>query len=71
MVRQNLRLVVDTLREPVLENLGDASVQFLASGAQQCAIGRVLHQRMLEEVGGLGRQAAAEQQPGLGEPVEP
>ena len=46
-------------------------MQFLPPCAQQGAIGGVLHQRVLEEIGGLRRDTAAEQQPGLGEPIEP
>src|SRR5215471_18558724 len=53
------------------ERRSDTGVQFLSPGAQQGAVGSVLHQRMLEQVGRSRRDAAAEQQPGFAEPVEP
>jgi hypothetical protein len=71
MMRQEFGLALDEICEVSLQHRRDAGVQLLSSRAQQCAVGGVLHQRVLEEVGGVRRDAAAEQQPGLGEPVEP
>ena len=70
MMGKEFGLALDEIGEMLLQHHRDAGVQFLPPDAQQCAVGRVLHQRVLEEVRGLRRDAAAEQEPGLGEPVE-
>ena len=67
---QKLGLALDEIGEKLLQHCCDARVQFLASGAQQCAVRGVLHQRVLEEIGGLRRDTAAKQPPGLDQPVE-
>ena len=53
-----------------LQGLGDQGVELLPGAAQQRAIGGVLHQRVLEQIGRMGRRALAGQQPGLKEPVD-
>jgi hypothetical protein len=58
--RQEFGLTLDEIGEMVLEHRRDAGLQLLAPGAQQGAVGRVLHQSVLEQVRGLGRDAAAE-----------
>ncbi len=45
----------------------NANVQLLPSPAQQGGVGSVLHQRVLEQIGGVRSGAAAEQQSGLAE----
>ena len=54
----------------LFQRRGDSGVQVLSPSAEQGAIGSVLHQRVLEEVRGVRRRAAAKQQPRSGEPVE-
>ena len=65
MMGQEFGLALDEIGEMLLQHCRDSGVQFLPPGAQQGAVGGVLHQRVLEEVGGLRRDTAAEQQPGL------
>jgi hypothetical protein len=45
-------------------------MQFLPPCPQQGAIRRILHQRVLKQIGGLRRKPPAEQKPGFREPVE-
>ena len=71
MMRQEFRLALDEIGEISFQHRRGAGVQFLAPAAQQGAVGGVLHQRVLEQIGGVRRRPAAEQQPGLGQPVEP
>src|SRR6266550_4483872 len=70
VVRQELRLRVDGFREAILQGLANAGMQCLSSRAQQGAVGGVLYQRVLEEIGGLRCDTATEQQPGFDESVE-
>ena len=58
MAGEQRRLGRDDLREPVFEGGGDAGVELLPPAAQQGVISRVLHQRVLEGVLGVGRGAA-------------
>src|SRR5262249_53874061 len=60
-VCQPFRLTLDYIRKVMLEHRRGAGMQFLPPGPQQCAIGGVLYQRMLEPVRRLWRHAAAEQ----------
>lgn len=71
MMRQELGLALDEIGEVLLQCRCDPAMQLSAPGAQQGAVGGVLHQRVLEEIGRLRWDTAAEQQPGTGEPVEP
>ena len=66
MVGEVFGLALDKIRELMLQHRRDAGVQLLASGAQQGAVGGVLHQRVLEQLGGIRCHAAAEQQTRLG-----
>ena len=49
---EQLRLALDEIGEMLLQRRRDARVQFLPPPAQQRAVGSVLHQRVLEQVGG-------------------
>jgi hypothetical protein len=42
------------------ERFGDLRTQLLARAAQQAAVHRILHQRMLEGIDRVGRSSAAE-----------
>ena len=64
---QHLGLGVLDVREALLDHPRDLAVQLLSSALEQRVVGRVLHQRVLEGVGGIGRRAAAERQPRLGQ----
>jgi len=70
MMGEQLGLSLDEISEMLLQYSRDARVQLLAPPAQQGAVGRVLHQRVLEEIGGLWRHTAAKQQAGLDEPIK-
>ena len=56
VLRQDLRRCIALL----LENLEELSMEILAPAFQQALIGGVAHQRVLEQVGGLGCRTAAE-----------
>jgi len=71
MMRQQFGLALDEVEELLFEHRGHPGVQFLPPCPQQSPVGGVLHQCMLEQVGGVRGDAATEQQPGLREPVEP
>jgi hypothetical protein len=45
-------------------------MQRLAPAAQQGAVGRVAHQRVFEQEGGLRRHAPAEHEARIAEPIE-
>ena len=57
------------LDRPLLQGRGDPGMDQLPRAAQQAGVGRVLHQRVLEDVGRVGRHAAAEDQLGRRELV--
>ena len=65
MMRQQLRLALGDLGELAFKGFGDTGVKRASWLAQQRAIGRVLHQGMLEQVGRMRRHALPEQQAGL------
>ena len=48
----------------------DAGVQLLAAAPQQAAVSRVADERVFEEIGGVGRGAAGEDEAGVSEPAE-
>jgi hypothetical protein len=60
MPRQQLRLVLGDFRKPTLQSFGDAGMQRMARFTQQRAIRRILHQRMLEQIACVRRDALAE-----------
>src|SRR5258706_6700556 len=70
MMRKQFRLALDEIGEILLQYRGDAGVQFLASRAQQGAVGGVLHQGVLEQIRGMRRDAAAEEEPGIAQSAE-
>ena len=53
-------LALDKIGEMFLQRRRGARVQFLPSPAQQGRVGSVLHQRVLEQIGGVRSGAAAE-----------
>ena len=60
MLREELGLAVHQLRGLSFQRFGDLGVQLLSSVAQQAAVSRVLHQRVLETIDRIGRHAALE-----------
>ena len=62
MMGQEFWLALDEIGEILLQRRRDPSMQLLPPSAQQHVIGGVLHQRMLESVGGMRSSAAAKQQ---------
>ena len=62
MTRQQFGLVLGNVRELTFQGFGDASVKCASGLAQQRAVGRVLHQRVLEQVAGMRGHALPEQQ---------
>jgi hypothetical protein len=64
MLREELGLAVHPLWRLGFERFGDPRVQLLTRPAQQAAMRRVLHQRVLEAVNRIGRNAAMECQLG-------
>ena len=65
VTRQQFGLALGDLRELAFKSFGDAGVERASRLAQQRAIGRVLHQRMLEQIGRVRRHALPEQQTSL------
>src|SRR6516165_9739461 len=70
MLREEFGLAVRQLGEMGFERFGDPRVQLLARAAQQAAMRRVLHQRMLECKDSVGRGATLENQLGSDEAGE-
>src|SRR5712671_7177258 len=64
---EQFRLALDEIGEMLFQRRRDAGVQFLPSAAQQGRVGSVLHQRVLEQVGGVWSDAAAKQQSRIAE----
>jgi hypothetical protein len=58
---ESFGLAFEEIGEMLFQRRRDARVQLLPPPAQQGGVGGVLHQRVLEQVGGLRRHAAAEQ----------
>ena len=63
-------LALDEIGEMLFQRRRDARVQFLPSPAQQGRVGSVLHQRVLEQVGGMRSDAAAKQQSRIAELIQ-
>ena len=59
---QQFRLALDKIGEMLFQRRRNARVQLLPPPTQQGGIGSILHQRMLEEVGGVRSGTAAKQQ---------
>ena len=70
VVREHLRLGCRDVRERLLERPGNSRVQRLPPIAQQCAVGGVLNEGVLEQIGRVRGDAISEQQPGLHQTVE-
>jgi hypothetical protein len=70
VTRQQLRLGLGDLRKPTFEDVGDASVQRASRFTQQRAIGRVLHEGVLEQIARMRWDALAEKQTGSDKTVE-
>jgi hypothetical protein len=62
MLREELGLAVHQLGGMGFERIGDLRVELLTSAAQQAPVRRVLHQRVLEGIDCIGRNAALESQ---------
>jgi len=69
-MRQDLRSAFGSIGESAFKDFGDTGVKRAPWLAQPRAIGRVLHQGMLEQVACLRRHALSEQQSSLNETVE-
>ena len=67
MMRKRFGLPRGQVRKFLRENLRNSGVDLLPSRAQQAGIGGVLHQRMLENVGRIGRLAANINEFGIGQ----
>ena len=70
MLRHDCWIGGDNLGKPALQRRGDTAVQLLTPAAQQGAVCRVLHQRVLEGVLSIGRRTAPEDQLGASELFE-
>src|SRR5271154_5789773 len=68
--RQQLRLALRDVEESAFESLGDTGVERPTRLPQQSAVGGVLHERVLEEIGRVRRDALPGQQPRLNESIE-
>ena len=62
MMGEQFGVARDEIGEMRFQCRGDAPMPFLPLRAQQRAVGGVLHQRVLEQVGGMRSGAAAKQQ---------
>ena len=62
VTRQQFGLVLGNLGELAFESFGDAGVKRASRLAQQRAIGRVLHKRVLEQISRVRRHTLPEQQ---------
>src|SRR4029450_9704567 len=61
-MRQQLRMAFGNLRRLALQGFRDTGVKRASLLPQQRAIGRILHERMLEQVGCMRRHAMPEKQ---------
>ena len=70
VMRQQFRLAHTSLWKVPLQRLGDASMQPLPVGAQKGIVGGVLHERVLESVGGAWPRSTLKDQFRRDQPVE-
>ena len=70
MLRNNFRLGFGDLRELVFQRGGNTRMQRAPRLAQQQAVGRILNQRVLKQVGRLRRHTVPQQQAGRDHPIE-
>ncbi len=68
MMGQHLRLGSHDVGMAGLDHAGDLAVQLLSAALQQRVVGRVLHQRVLEGVDGVGRRATTKGESGFAQP---
>ena len=54
----------------VAQDFGSTTMENLPAALEQALVGRVLDQRVLEAIFGLGRSALDKQQIGIGKPVQ-
>ena len=62
VTRDQLRLALGDFVELVFQSFGDASVQRTSALAQERAVGRILHQAMLEQIGRVRRLTLPKEQ---------
>ena len=62
VTRQQFRLALGNFGELAFEGFGNTSVKRTSRFAQQRAIGRILHERVLEQIGRLRRRSLPEKQ---------
>ena len=70
MTRDQFRLALGYFGKNFLDRLRDARMQAPARTAQQCAIGGILQQSMLEQKARSRRLAALEEEAGFDQPAE-
>src|SRR3989442_1427138 len=70
VTRQRLWLACGQIGEPSLESTGNPAMQLLTAAANKACISSILHQRMLELVQRIRRDAALKDQLGMDEPRE-
>jgi hypothetical protein len=62
VTRQHLRPGLGDIRKLALDGFGDASMERASRLPQQCAIGRILNQRMLEQLSGVRGDSLSKEQ---------
>ena len=70
VTRDHFRLALGYFRKDFLDRLRDARMQIAARTAQQCAIGSILQQPMLEQKARSRRFATLEKEAGFDQPAE-
>ena len=70
MTRQQFRLVLSDFGELAFESFCDTGVERTSGLAQQGAVGRILHQRMFEQISRVRRRTLPKQQTGCSVTVE-
>jgi hypothetical protein len=68
--RKKFRLALSNLGELTFESIGDTGVKRPSRLAQQSAVGRVLHEGVLEQVSRMRRHALPKKQTSRHETVE-
>jgi hypothetical protein len=71
MVGQHFGPYLDDVRELLLQRHSDAPMQRLTRTAQKGAVGGILYQCMLEQIGCMWRHALPEHKCRLDKPIEP
>src|SRR3981189_3235261 len=68
MISKQLRLGIDNLGPPFLKRLCNACVQCLSWSTQQRTVGRIAHQRMLEDEDRARQRPSAKYKSGISQP---